>query len=126
MYTDDEIIYNLRGYYDKLVKILKEEVAITLFGKSIIDKKRIDDAICCIDANYPKEFISFREKFGTADHHVRTFKLYSQLIACIKNKPPIGTSSYMVRVNDAIAVIENLKRVISHDLNYIRTNYNIL
>ena len=60
MADNTEKIRNLRDYYDKLAKILRNEAYFKMFGKAIFDKRRIDDAMCCIDANFPREFKAFK------------------------------------------------------------------
>ena len=123
MADNTEKIRNLRDYYDKLAKILRNEASFKMFGKAIFDKRRIDDAMCCIDANFPREFKSFKNHSKNMNGMIETFKLYNMLVANIKNKPPIGNSSYMVRINEALRILEKLKFVAASDLNYIKENY---
>ena len=125
MQNDNELLANLNGYYDKLIKILRYEASFKLAGKGIYDKTRIDDVMCCIDANFPKEFQQYKEKYGDINRQIRTLKLNVQLTETIKRKPPIGTSSYMVKIEEALSVIERLKKAIPADLNYIKANYTL-
>ena len=119
-------IKNLKNYYDKLARILRNEAAFKMFGKAIFDKRRIDDAVCCIDANIPNEFRIYQKNAGNISGSVETFRLYDMLIRSIKNKPPMGNSSYMVNIEEALKIIDKLKFVASSDLSYIKNNYSNL
>jgi len=123
MQDNKDKIKNLRNYYDKLANILRNEGSFRMFGKAIYDKRRIDDAMCCIDANFPREFIAFKTRTKNLNGMVETFKTYNMLVGKIKNKPPIGSSSYMAFVDDALKLIEKLKFVAASDLNYIKENF---
>ena len=125
MQNDNELLANLNGYYDKLIKILRHEASFKLAGNGIYDKTRIDDVMCCIDANFPKEFQQYKEKYGNMDSQIKTLKLNSQLLTTIKRKPPIGSSSYMIKINEAIAIVECLKRTVAQDLRRIRERYTL-
>lgn len=123
MQDDHDRIQNLKSYYDKLARTLRNEADFKLFGKAIFDKRRIDDAMCCVEANFPREFNEYKKNAKTFGEFVETFKLYSLLVSNIKIKPPIGTSSYLVKVNEALKLIDKLKFVASSDLKYIKENF---
>ena len=124
MQDNKDKIKNLKNYYDKLARVLKNEASFEMFGKAIFDKRRIDDAICCIDANFPNEFKEYQRSAGNLAGSVETFRLYNMLITNIKNKPPMGNSSYLVNVQEALRIIDKLKFAASSDFNYIKENYS--
>lgn len=121
----EEFMADLEKYFNKLIKLIEYEYSFKLGNKRLLDKKRTDDILCCIEASLPKEFKLFREKIGTVDKRIRTFRNHKNLMENIKIKPPIGTSSYFINYAETIDAIYNLKKSIPADISYILQNYNL-
>ena len=92
-----EISMDLDMYLKKLIKTIETQSSFSFGNKRFVNKTRIDDILCCIDVNFPNLLKIFRQEYGK-DKSVRSFSLYEQLIANIKNKPPFGKDSYMVNM----------------------------
>ena len=58
MLNPDEASIEIKKYLRKLVKIINEEASFTFFKVKIVEKKRIDDILCCVDATFPDEYKS--------------------------------------------------------------------
>ena len=113
----------LMNYFDKLSKYLKTNGSIGIGNRKLYDKKKIDDILCCVEANIPVVFKKYADTYGNSNINIKTFKLQEQLIEYIRVKPPIGASSYLVNMTGALTTINKLKTAIPSDYIYILSNF---
>ena len=113
---------DLHMYITKLIKTIETQSSFSFGNKRILDKTRIDDILCCIDANFPDLLKKFK-KHGQPDKNVKSYKLYDRIIANIKIKPLIGTSSYAVNYREVRELAEILEQAIAADVSYIAKAY---
>ena len=117
MINPDEASIQLKKYLRKLLKTINEEATFTFMKVKIINKKKIDDILCCSDATFPDDYKDYVKKYGpkrlkSADH-------YQQLIASIRRKVWFDSNSYDVLYKDAIALIEGIISTIDRDINMV-------
>ena len=117
MMNPQESTINFKKYLKKLLAVIQGEASFVLFDTRIIDKKRIDDVMCCIEGSWPEDYIKYTDKFGIIK--VKSSKYYEQLILAIRNRFFFSTSCYSVRYNDALQAIAMLMKSIDSDMGYI-------
>ena len=119
----DENIVNLKMYFDKLIKTIETQASFKFGNKHIVDKQRIDDILCCIDANFPKILKLYKKHHGSTDKNIKSFKEYDRLIANIKIKPILGNNSYSINYKETVQIASNLGITLSSDVKYIEKSY---
>lgn len=119
----DDNIANLKMYFDKLIKTIETQASFKFGNKRIVDKQRIDDILCCIDANFPEILKLYRKQYGNTDKNVKSFKVYDLLLANIKIKPLFGTNSYSINYSETLQLAANIGRTFASDISYIERSY---
>lgn len=107
----------LKKYLRKLLNIIENEASITLIKTKIIDKTKIDDILCCIEASFPEEYKAFIKKKGA--RKLKSNFYYNQLLASIKNKFLFSTSCYSVRYKEAAQIIGTLVVSLDSDMRFL-------
>lgn len=115
MYTDQKIL-EFKKYLDKLYNLIEREAIFSFISTKLVDKKRIDDLICCIDASFPEEYINYVKKTNKS---LETTKCYRRLQNAIKNKFLFSANVYLVRQREALAEIVELQQIIDSDMKLI-------
>lgn len=113
----------LKMYFNKLLKTIETQAAFKLGNKYLLDKQRIDDILCCIDANFPAILKNYRKKYNNLDKNIQSYKSYDSLIANIKIKPPLGNNSYFINYNEVVMLIKGFDSHLSNDIKYLKENY---
>ena len=112
----------LKMYLNKLVKTIETQSSFEFGNKRIVNKTRIDDILCCIDANIPEELKLFK-KHGQSDKHIKSFNIYNSLIANIRIKPIMGDSSYAINYKEVVELAKIINVTFQQDVEYIRKTY---
>ena len=104
-------IEEIRKYVNKLNFILTNDAIFSLFLNKFVNKKRIDDIICCIDANWPDKLKTknqLEEKFFSE-------KAYIMFVKNITQKTFISSSLYKVNYNEFLQQSKGLLKAIETD-----------
>ena len=117
MVNPDEVILDLKKYFKKLYNLIDNEANFTLLTVKIVDKKKIDDILCCIEVSWPKEYKLYLEKFGIMK--LKSNKYYLQLSEAIKNKFWFSTDVYSVQYDSALRLIRAILDVIDSDIRFV-------
>ena len=112
-----ESTIEFKKYLKKMLAVIESNASFVLFNTRIVDKKRIDDVMCCIEASWPEDYKKYTEKYGVIQ--VKSSKYYKQLILAIRNRFFLSSSCYSVRYKDAQQAISMLLKSIDNDMNYI-------
>lgn len=120
---NDEELFKLKEYFDKLLKTINSQAVFTLGNVKYVNKQKLDDILCCIDINFPKELMRFQKKYGNTNSNIKSFKIYQQIINNIKIKPLIGKANYAVRFEEVKILIDKIGRTFSSDMKYIQEHY---
>ena len=113
MLNPDETSIEIKKYLRKLVKIINEEASFTFFKVKIVEKKRIDDILCCVDATFPDEYKAYVKKHGPKS--LKTAGQYRQLLDSIRRKFWLNPDSYAVLYSDAIGLISLITNSLDAD-----------
>ena len=112
-----ESTINFKKYLKKLLAVIERDASFVLFDTRIVDKKRIDDVMCCIEASWPEDYKKYIKKFG--DRDVKSSRCYEKIILAIRNRFFFSTSCYSVKYGDALQTISMLMKTIDADMGYI-------
>ena len=90
----DEQLHDLTVYLNKLRRVIIEQASFT-FGKTkIVNKARVDDVVCCIQASYPQDFQEYVKRNGVKS--LQTYLCFQQLLSVATNKAILMPGSYAV------------------------------
>lgn len=117
MFNPDDNISDLRKYLKKLRNTIEKEALFSIFDSKIMDKKKVDDILCCIEASFPKEYRDFVKTNGI--NRLRSSQAYMSLQQAIKNKFFFSTNLYEVIFSKTIASITALEANLDSDMRLI-------
>lgn len=112
-----ECTTDIKKYLKKLLAVIEYESSFKLISTRIVDKKRIDDVLCCVEASWPEDYKKYMSKYDTKK--LTSPLYYNQLILAIKNKFLFSTSHYSVHYNHATSAITGLIAAIDRDMSFI-------
>ena len=117
MINPQESTIEFKKYLKKLLPVIENEASFFLLSSRIIDKKRIDDVMCCIEASWPEDYKKYIAKFDTKK--IKSPLYYKQLILAVKNRFFFSTSCYSVNYRLALQAIHSLSTSIESDMRFI-------
>lgn len=120
MFNPDDNINDLRKYLKKLKNTIEREALFSIFDSKIMDKKKVDDILCCIEASFPKEYRDFVKANGV--NKLRSSQAYMGIQQAIKNKFFFSTNTYEVIFSKAIASINTLEASFEPDMRLINSD----
>ena len=107
----DKKIDDIKKYIRKLHSVLLNEASFSFFSNKFVNKQRIDDIICCIDANWP-------DKIKTKNKREERFfseKVYIMFVKNITQKTFISSSLYKINYNEFLQQSGTLLKAIETD-----------
>ena len=107
--------------YLKKIKEIIENPTFKFMDNRYVKKVRIDDLICCMEANFPESFkkIVKERKFSA----INSGKFYKNLLSTLKAKKSILFSDcYIVPYKAAVTYIESFTKNIDSDLKKLEEN----
>lgn len=107
----------LKKYLKKLQYLIEKEASFTLVKTKIVDKKKIDDILCCIEATFPDDYKKF-----VKSRKLKSYTYYIQLLEAIKNRFWLSTMVYSVRHNEAMVLIAGMLNSIESDINFVNSD----
>ncbi len=116
----EENIAELQKYLKKLKNIIEKEASFSFGDTRIINKKKIDDVLCCIEASLPSMYKAYLKKGGV--RKLSSNSCYLQLIGAIKNKFFFSTNVYKVKVASSIGCINTLMKTFASDIRFVYSN----
>lgn len=117
MYNPEDIAIKIKKYLKKLSNTINNESSLTLMKVKIINKKKVDDILCCIEATFPDDYRDFVKKNGVK--RLKSAQIYQQLLASIRRKFWLDTNSYSVLFNDVADNINALAATIESDIKKV-------
>lgn len=117
MENAEENISELQKYLRKLKNIIETEASFSFGDTKIVDKKKIDDVLCCVEANIPNMYKAYLKKGGP--RKLSSNNCYLQLLVAIKNKFFLSTNVYKVDAVDSIGCINVLLKTWASDIRYV-------
>ena len=113
----DEVTIELKKYLRKLIAVLEYEAKFTLLSTKLIDKRRIDDVLCCVESSWPEDYKTYIKNFDSKK--LKSPFYYKQALAMIKNKFFFSTDVYSVNYKEAILSLRMIMQTIDTDMVYI-------
>ena len=117
MINPREKTVDFQKYLKKLRFIIEREALFTFMDLKIVDKQKIDDVWCCLQASWPNELKDYVVKVGKKN--VKSQVYYDQLYKAVKNKFFFSSTCYKVDVHNAISAITSLATSIERDMQFI-------
>ena len=94
MYNPDEVVVEVKKYILKLKKIIQNEATFVFFTNKLVNKKKIDDILCCIEGALPSDYAEYIKKYGVNSLQSNIF--LQKVHQAIKNKFMMSSDSYLV------------------------------
>ncbi len=120
MLTVDESIIELRKYLKKLSNVIENNASFTFFKVKVVDKNRIDDILCCIEATFPDEYKKLLKQKQTGKY--KSISLYHSLRASIQRKFIFSSEAYLIRYKDAQSFIAEFSVILEQDIKFLYNN----
>lgn len=116
MLNPQESAIELKKYLKKLQNLLSRDAIFSLGDTKIMDKNKIDDILCCVDACWPKDYLDYVKSHPKK---LQSNTYYIKLLGAIKNRFLFFTTVYAVRHRETIALIGALVKSLDSDINFI-------
>lgn len=120
MYNPDDNINDLRKYLKKLRNTIEKEAIFSIFDSKIVDKKKVDDILCCIEASFPQQYRDYVKINGA--YKLKSSQVYRSLQKAIRNKFFFSANAYKVVLSSAIASITALETSLDSDMRLINSD----
>ena len=117
MYNTDEVILNVKKYLKKMTFVINNNAVFTLPNVKIVNKNKVDDILCCVEAAFPPEYRQYIQKFGPVGLKSNTFM--SRINAAIKNRFFLSTDVYAVKHKELEPLVSGLVSALRSDLSKI-------
>ena len=117
MQNTDEIIGNLRKYIKRLSAAVTNEAVFNLGGTKLLNKARIDDLLCCIEATLPKEYKSYGENITAKK--LRSKQAWQELNTALKKNFFLSGDLYIVKTREVLGSIQAFQKTIEPDIRFI-------
>lgn len=114
MLDPQEATIDFKKYLRKLQYIIERESSFTLLRTKIVDKRKIDDILCCIEASFPDDYKKFIKT-----RNLKSYNHYLRLLSTIRNPFWLSTSFYSVRYTKATPLITCLINSIDSDFRFV-------
>ncbi|MBE7711186.1 MAG: hypothetical protein E7Z92_03495 [Cyanobacteria bacterium SIG31] len=118
MYNIDEKIVAIKKYLKKLLMIMDNEAVLVLFKTKFVNKKRIDDVLCCIEASFPDEYKNFIKN----GRQLKSNNYYIRLLQIIRTNTWLNSSWYSIHYKDAEHYIAATLASIESDIRFVYNN----
>lgn len=119
MVTIDESIIELKKHLKKLTTVINNNASFTFFKIKVVDKNRVDDVLCCIEACFPDEY---KKILKQKTSKYRSVTLYHSLKASIQRRFILSSESYSIKYKDALSLIAGFAIVLEQDIRFIYKN----
>lgn len=114
MLNPEEKISEIKKYLRKLKNMLETQISFSMGAINLIDKKAMDDILCCVEASFPDNYKAYIKKNGS--NKLESNKYWVQILKAIKNKFLLSANVYNVRKRQAIALITKMECTLNSDI----------
>lgn len=119
----EESMLNLHKYVKKLTNIVQNNAIFTFLDKKLIDKRTIDDILCCIESSFPEEYKDYIKK--PIGRKSKSYSCYSRLKEKIQKKFFLSSSHYLVYYKEIPSITQALLKTIEADIKFINEPSNM-
>lgn len=120
MYNIDDSILECKKYLKSLQKIIDNSSGLTLFKVKIINKNRIDDVLCCLEASFPDEYKKLLKQKTSGQF--KSVSLYRLLKGNIQRKWIFSSNDYLVKYKDVPSSIAKFSVILEQDIRFLYNN----
>ena len=114
-----ESAQTIKKYLSKLSYLIQREATFSFFKTRLVDKSRVDDIICCIEASFPEEYKAVVKRTGSGGY-LKTHKYWQQVLRAVKNDFRLSSSLYSVKTDPAIQAIGSMGMSLESDFRRLR------
>ena len=122
MKTLDEQLQDLKLYLNKLKRIITNESSFSFGNKWIISKSRVDDIVCCVQANYPDDFTEYVKRNGIKS--LQSHLCYQQLLAVVTKKFILSPEHYLIDFARFISLLGMLIQTMEKEKTRVESDNN--
>ena len=90
-------INDIKKYLQKLNILISNNSSFIIGKYRFINKNRVDDIICCMEASWPKEIKGLAQY--KKEKNIESFKIYKNFLNIITNKTFISSNHYLINYN---------------------------
>lgn len=109
-----ETMSEIKKHLRKLASVVENEATFTFIDVKIHNKARIDDVLCCVEANFPAEYKTLVRLSSHKDY--KSVAIYHSLKRYIQRKFFFSSSKYLIQYGEAVSCINSFSKVLEHDL----------
>ena len=109
----------LAAYLKKLKKLI-ESADLTLFGSTFVNKKKIDDILCCIIAIFPDSFKSMMKKRVSVEVYPSVAS-FNRLSSIIRQTIFLSKNHYVFNKGEALVLLKNICQNIDRDISKLES-----
>ena len=110
MYDIDEIASELLKYINKLNKLIMNEAEYTWLDKKYVNKQRVDDVLCCLEASLPSEYRD------TKDKTYKGMLIYKKIISTIRIQALLNKKLYSINYAEVSVQFKAFVEAVKLDL----------
>ena len=115
-------ITELRNYIKKLQRIVNS-ADLTLFGRSLVKKNKVDDVLVCIIATLPESFKKTMKKRIPLEMYP-SIASFNRLSKVIRKPFFLSREFYFFDTTEAITLVQSIIKNIERDINRLEEEEN--
>lgn len=117
MKTLEEQIRDFNLYLNKLKRVVSTEKSFSFGNARIVSKAKVDDAICCIQSSYPKDYQDYVKRNGIKS--LQTYLYYQQVLNIATKKFMLSSGHYQIDYPQLEKLISTLSQLAQNEIKKI-------
>ena len=110
----------IKKYFNKILNTISIHYSFRLFDYYFIEKRRIDDVLCCLLAIIPKSYIDMVNlDIAIEQERMCSIKAYKSFLEVLKTPAPFSSAHYLLSKNKIQKDIDNLLPLLVKDLEIL-------
>ena len=109
-------LVEIKKFLKKLTVEIDQKSSFSFMNKRYVNKARVDDILCCIEANFPDEL----KKRKT----LKSMQFYKELLKIVKHKCLFSGNLYSINYNESMKLIDYLVASFRRDFEYLNEQDN--
>lgn len=112
-------VYKLINYFQKLKTIIIDEADMTIFDTKIVNKKRVDDVMCCIIATFPSSYKRNINMKSLKTAEFKSITCFKQLYKLVNRPFFLIPGHYLIPYGAINALIKTIVSNLAYDIEKI-------
>lgn len=117
MINEEKVSSDISSYLKKLDFYVSKNASFSFFNYKFVDKTRIDDILCCIEASFPEEYKNYLRKKGSKA--LIGYSAYIEMITTIRKAKSLSSSTYLINYTLLQKQITHFKSSLRFDFKKI-------